>query len=118
MTQLPEDEKEWLAFLRENHPTPPPAANDLEEQLMKAIATSGQQVQNRRMWIVTSAIAAGLLMTWSSHYFLNISHNSPNYASLEIFLEHNWNEVVGEVPANSQSNNSQEDWILEENTAP
>lgn len=131
MTPLPEEEKEWLAFLRENRPTPPPAANDLEEQLMMAIAqalaslrlasltpiaTSSQQVKTRKMWLVPSAIAASLLMTLSGYFFLNLSHNSPNYASLETFLENNWNEVVGEVPVNSQSNGSQGDWLSEGNT--
>lgn len=116
MTPLPEEEKEWLAFLRENRPTPAAKANDLEEQLMKAIATSSQQVKTRKMWLVPSAIAASLLMTLSGYFFLNLSHNSPNYASLETFLENNWNEVVGEVPVNSQSNGSQGDWLSEGNT--
>ncbi|MFB8792182.1 MAG: hypothetical protein U7123_25880 [Potamolinea sp.] len=116
MTQLPEDDQEWLEFLRQNRPTPPPTTDNFEEQLMTAIATSDQQVKTRKMWLVPSAIAAGLLMAWSGHYFLNISQNSPNYASLETFLENNWNEVVGEVPANSQSNGSQGDWLSEGNT--
>lgn len=116
MTPLPEDEKKWLEFLRKNRPTPPATANDLEEQLMTVIATSDQQVKTRKMWLVPSAIAASLLMTWSGYFFLNISQNSPNYASLETFLENNWNEVVGEVPANSQSHGSQADWMLEGNT--
>ncbi len=33
MTQLPPDDKQLQEFLRKHRPTPPPAADDLEEQL-------------------------------------------------------------------------------------
>jgi hypothetical protein len=62
-------------------------------------------------------------MAWGGYHFLGIFQNSTNYASLESFMENNWNEVLGEVPANSPSNNSPSnnlpgDWILDENTTP
>lgn len=116
MTQSPQEEKEWQVFLRENRPTPPPAAKDLEEQLMKAIAISNRPVRKRRLWAISSTIAASLLMAWGGYHFLGISQDSTNYASLENFMENNWNEVVGEVPASLPSNASQADWLLETNT--
>jgi hypothetical protein len=116
MKQLPQDEKEWLDFIRKNRPMPPATVNNLEEQLMQAIAISKQTVKRRKLWIFPSAIAASLLMALGGYHFLSISQDSTNYASLESFMENNWKEIVGEVPASSPSNNSAEDWMLDENT--
>jgi hypothetical protein len=113
MTQIPPDEKQWQAFLRKHHPTPPPEADDLEERLMNAIATSRTPLRSRRLWTVPSAIAAGLLMVWSGYRFLIPLSESSNSASLEAFLENNWNEVVEDAPASSPTNTAQADWVPE-----
>ncbi|MBD0361655.1 MAG: hypothetical protein ICV55_02530 [Coleofasciculus sp. C3-bin4] len=117
MTQLPPDDKRWQEFLRQNSPTPPPAAADLEEQLMNEIATSPQPTLTRQLWTVPSALAAGLLMVWSGYRTLIPSPELSNSASLEAFLENNWNEVVGETPVSSASNSTQTDWMLEASAA-
>lgn len=115
MTQLPPDDKQWQEFLRKHCPTPPPPAVDLEEQLMSAIKTT-EPVINRQPWALPSAIAASLLMAWSGYRILIPLPRSYN-ASLEAFLENNWNEVVRETSETSQSNSSQVDWILEASAA-
>jgi len=117
MTQLPPDDKRWQEFLRQHRPTPPPAAADLEEQLMNQIATSPQPTLTRQLWSVPSALAAGLLMVWSGYRTLIPSPELSNSASLEAFLENNWNEVVGETPVSLASNSTQTDWTLEASAA-
>jgi hypothetical protein len=133
MTQLPPDDKQWQEFLRKHRPTPPPAAANLEDQLMNAICvnsetgsqkgephfpnvTSRKPVRIWRLWAVPSVIAAGLLMALTSSRLLIFSPDSSN-ASLEAFLETNWNEVVGDTSTNSSSNSVQADLILEVNAA-
>jgi hypothetical protein len=118
MTQLPPDDKQWQEFLRQYRPTPPPAAVDLEHQVMHAIDRTPQQPPiNWRLWAIPSAIAAGLLMTLSGYRLLMPLPEPSNAASLEAFLENNWNEVVGEPPVNLPNNNLQSDVMLEATAA-
>jgi hypothetical protein len=131
MTQLPPEDQQWQEFLRKYRPTPPPAADDLEEQLMSAISADSFNVATRsekadaalarsqspvrgiKSSAFASAIAAGLLMAWSGYRFLIPVSESSNSASLEAFLENNWNEVVEEVPASPNISTAQADWMLE-----
>ena len=133
MTQLPPDDQQWQEFLRKHRPTPPPAADGLEEQLMKAIAqqtgdrqanlaTTAQKTKFvnphriRRMWTGRSAIAAGLLMAMSGYHILMLSTDTASSASLDAFMENNWNEVIGDRSA-SLHNTTPLDWMLEVNTS-
>ncbi len=133
MTQLPPDDQQWQEFLRKHRPTPPPAADGLEDQLMKAIAQqTGDRQANllttaqkpaivkyhkiRQMWTARSAIAAGLLMAMSGYHILMLSTDTASSASLDAFMENNWNEVVGDRPASSH-NTTPLDWMLEVNTS-
>ena len=118
MTHLPPDDRQWQEFLHKYRPTPPPPAADLEEQLMKSINKSQPPVLNQRLWALPPALAAGLLMAWSGYRLLIPLPDFSNSASLEAFLQDNWNNVVGEKPANSHSNTAQADLILLANTAP
>ncbi len=117
MTHLPPDDRQWQEFLHKHCPTPPPAAADLEERLMKTIKKSRQPVLAQRLWAVPPALAASLLMAWSGYRLLIPLPDSSNSASLEAFLQDNWNNVVGERSASSQNNSTQADWILSANTA-
>lgn len=119
MTHLPPDDERWQEFLHQHRPTPPPASEELEEQLMSAIAKQEQPLQRLRLWAVPPAIAAGLLMAWSSYRILiplpDLSNSS---ASLEAFLENNWNSVTGETSASiSNESTSSEEWMVLANTA-
>ncbi len=117
MTRLPPDDKQWQDFLRQHCPEPPAATADLEEQLMKAIEKSQLPQVNRRLWAIPPAIVAGLLMMWSGYRGLVFFPEPSNSASLEIFLENNWNGVVGETPPRTHSNTTEVDWVLLANTA-
>lgn len=109
MTQLPPDDHQWKEFLRQHRPVPPPAAPELEDRLMQAIEKSPI---NRRLWAVPPALAAGLLMAWSGYRTLIPLPPSSNPASLEAFLETNWNSVVGDTLPSSHSNSTPDDWMV------
>jgi len=60
------------------------------------------------LWLIPSTIAISLLITWSSSRVPELAN-----ASLESFLETNWNDVTGDTATNPASNNLQNDWTLE-----
>jgi len=117
MTQLPPDDQQWQDFLRQHCPKPPAATADLEEQLMRTIEKSTVPQLNRQSWALPPAIVAGLLMMWSGYRALVFFPEPSNSASVEIFLENNWNGVVGETSAKTHGNTTEEDWVLLANTA-
>lgn len=118
MTQLPTDNNQWQEFVRQHCSTPPPAAPDLEQQLMNAIDKTPQQPAISWRWLaVPPAIAASLLMAVSSYRILIAAPEPSSSASLEAFWESNWNQVVGETPASSQNNSLTSDWSLEVSAA-
>ena len=117
MTRLPPDDKAWQEFLRQHRPEPPAAPADLEEQLMKAVEKSQPPELNQQIWAVPPAIVAGLLMLWSGYRALVFFPEPANSANLEIFLENNWNGVVGETSVRTHNNTTEVDWVLLANTA-
>lgn len=115
MTQLPPDDKELKAFLHQHRPTPPPPNPELEAQLMIAITNNPhaqKPIRRQRLLAIASSLAASLLLVWSSSPFLI---TKPDNASLEAFLESNWNDVTGQIATNTPSN-IQSDWMLEAST--
>ena len=104
MTNLPPDDRQWQEFLRKNHPIPPPAAPEMEEQLMKAVEQCPQPSISQRLWPWPPALVAGLLMLWSSYRLLNPVPASSQAASVETFLQDNWNEVIGDTYPNTPRN--------------
>lgn len=52
MPPLPSNDEQWQAFLRQHRPTPPPAAPNLEEQLMNRVEASRSPLVNRRLLAV------------------------------------------------------------------
>lgn len=117
MTHIPPEEQQWQAFLRKHQPSPPPAAANLEEQLMKAVAKSPQIDQ--RLWALPPALAAGLLMILSSYRFLIPIPDLSNTVSIEAFFQDNWNEVMKDAPSSLPNNNNTVpiDWRLEAKAA-
>lgn len=84
------------AFLRRHRPVAPPAAVDLEERLMQAIATEPRLpglrgLSHRWLWIMPTAIAAGVTLLWGSDRLWSpTSLPEAEIASLETFLEGCW----------------------------
>lgn len=118
MTQLPPDDRQWQEFLRKHQPIPPPAADDLEEQLMQTVEKCPQPSISQRLRPWPPALVAGLLMLWSSYRLLNPVPASSQSAPVEAFLQDNWYEVVGDTYPHTSSNNVvQVDWRLEASAA-
>ncbi|NEO99944.1 MAG: hypothetical protein F6K58_14940 [Symploca sp. SIO2E9] len=114
-TQLPPDDRDWKEFLQKHRPQPPEAAPESEDKLMSAIELQQQPVINinKRLWALSPAIAASLLMVWGSYRTISTLPD----AHLEAFLENNWNNLVGEVPVKSPNNNPEADWMVLANSA-
>ncbi|NEO03631.1 MAG: hypothetical protein F6K50_52595 [Moorea sp. SIO3I7] len=109
MTQFQPDDEQWQAFLRQHRPTPPPAAFELEERVINAIAKSQPPSRKPQLWLLPSAIAVGLLMAWSGY-------RTHNLTTLEAFLEKNWHGVVGETSVSNVIHSPPADWMILANT--
>jgi hypothetical protein len=96
MNKFPEDDEQLVKFLRQHTGTVPPAAQDLEEQIITTISSAPQRSSRQQLkWIFPTAIAAGLLLAWTSYRVLMPTSPSPaEVASLEAFLESNWDGVL------------------------
>ncbi|AFY64928.1 hypothetical protein [Geitlerinema sp. PCC 7407] len=83
-------------FLRRHRPVAPPAAADLEERLMEAIATEPSPpvlrcLPQRWLWVVPTAIAAGVTLLWGSDRLWSPPPlPETEIANLETFLEGSW----------------------------
>lgn len=102
MTQPPMDDEHLVDFLRQNRPIPPSTPPDLEERIMISITASSTSSSPpnvtafpyRRLWVVPSAIVAGVLIAWGSdRFFAPTRPTAAELASLETFLENNWNGI-------------------------
>ncbi|MFB2967546.1 hypothetical protein ACE1CD_01110 [Aerosakkonema sp. BLCC-F183] len=131
MKKLPaDDDKELLEFLKSNRPDVPPAAPDLEERIWQELDSEPALNLNRfcqhhpakckRLWLVTPAIAAGVMLVWASDPLRwrsnilpsafsfgirddrtsinTIPNNNDEIVSIEIFLQNNWNGLVRTIP--------------------
>ncbi|NJR49147.1 MAG: hypothetical protein HC780_05830 [Leptolyngbyaceae cyanobacterium CSU_1_3] len=103
MSQLPDDDQEWVEFLRQHRPLPPPAADGLEDRIFSAleaetlspIAAAQLDRKRRPRWLVPSAIAASLVAAFLSHRILTPPQPSPTeLALLEDFIETNWQNTL------------------------
>ncbi len=97
MTKLPNDDECLVNFLRQHRPDVPPAAPDLEQLIIQSVAASPpKSTRYRQMWVVPPAIAAGLLIAWTGYRILMpVSFSAAQLASLNAFLESNWDGAVG-----------------------
>jgi hypothetical protein len=122
MTVPPNNDDRLVDFLRANRPIPPPMSPNSETQMMKAIAEASAIASlssvpskvspNRRLWLIPSVIAAGFAIAWGSDRLLTSSKLNPiELASLETFLENNWDGVEAE----SEAIESEPDWFLSTN---
>ena len=84
------------SFLRQHRPVTPPAAVDLEERLMSAIAAEPEPIALRHsyqrwLWIFPTAIAAGVTLLWGSdRLWTPATLPEAEIANLETFLEGSW----------------------------
>ncbi|MBE9168468.1 hypothetical protein IQ238_13415 [Pleurocapsales cyanobacterium LEGE 06147] len=102
MTHLPQDEERNLVnFLRQNYPVPPPAKSDEEEQLMELLQQQpyrSQQQKRKPLWMISSAIVAGILLLWGSDRWLQYKTQLVIDAdALATFLVTTWNDALLET---------------------
>ncbi|NMG57132.1 hypothetical protein E1H12_01010 [Geitlerinema sp. P-1104] len=94
MTDSYDDDRQVIAFLRQHRPLPPPAAANLENQLLEQIRTEETLKQlkwrQRRRW--GGAIAAALIpLAWFAHRsLLPPQASQAQLVQLETFLEDSW----------------------------
>lgn len=138
MSKLSPESKEDRAlvdFLRQNRPEAPVAPEALEARIMAAIAQESiaqeeesperkRQPENypstkkvgkilpfrRRLWMLPSAMAAGLAIATGADILLAPPEPTPaELARLEAYMESTWDSVLAEIdPIESES-----DWFFE-----
>lgn len=111
MNSFPPDDPHLSHFLQQNRPTVPPAAADLEERIFALIDDTPQQLgqieppsrrsrpSRRVVWLVPSAIAAGLVATVVGYQaFVPRQPTEAELAELESFIETTWQGNLAEQP--------------------
>ncbi|BAY31842.1 hypothetical protein NIES2107_37280 [Nostoc carneum NIES-2107] len=99
MTQFPDDEQNLVNFLRQHRPPVPPAAPDLEQQILQQVQTFAVKPQRHlpRLWLVPPAIAASLVAAVVSYkVFAPAKPSAAELANLEAFIDSNWQGTVSE----------------------
>jgi hypothetical protein len=112
MSNFPDDDERLIKFLHQHRPPVPPAAPDLEERIVLAASSSSRQPRRRQLWAVPPALAAGLIISWMGYRVSTPPPAPADPASVEAFLINNWDGVVGETPAASQSYSAETDWQM------
>ncbi|AFY40159.1 hypothetical protein Lepto7376_4022 [[Leptolyngbya] sp. PCC 7376] len=108
-----------INFLKQHEPLPPPAPADAEESLMALIADQApiSQPRSRKkskvVWLIPTAIAAGMTITWGRYQSYLLSPGIADYdlvppvitaiqpdinpeENLEAYLESTWSEPLME----------------------
>ncbi|MEG4516258.1 MULTISPECIES: hypothetical protein [unclassified Microcoleus] len=131
----PSSDQELVNFLKQHRPNIPEAAPDLELKILAAIESNQASVfhENHRQktrarasaksdyrlkissvskWALSSAIAATLLVFWSSYRaFETAQLPDKETAQLEAFLVTNWEGVLHDSPQENMTDRSQTDWL-------
>ena len=94
MTKFPDDER-LVDFLRQHASAIPPAAPDLEQQVMAAVAASPRlPARHRPLWFVPTAVAVAVI-AWAGHRLLvPVAPSATDLAGIEAFMESNWDGVL------------------------
>ena len=117
MNQFSNDDKHLVNFLRQHRPEVPPAATDLEKQILQNIetldlrhlrvvdATSRQrslrtpEERRRPLWLIPSAVAASLVAAVVGYQALIPPPANPaELAKLGRFMESNWQGAISTSP--------------------
>ncbi|MEH2177610.1 hypothetical protein [Nostoc sp.] len=99
MTKLPNDDSDLINFLRQHRPEVPPAASDLEQQILQQVKTwpLPPLVHYFRLRLVLPALAAGLVAAIVGYRTLMPTQPSPaEIATLQNFIESNWQGTVSD----------------------
>ena len=131
----PSSDQELVNFLKRHRPNIPEAVPDLEQKILAAIesnqgsllhethrkktrlSTSPKsddrlKISSVSKWALSSAIAASLLVFWSSYRpFETARLPNDETAQLEAFVVTNWEGVLRDSPQESMTNRPQTDWF-------
>lgn len=104
----------FVQFLQQHQPVPPSPSRDLEERVMSIIQSEPQSsLFDRRLWMIPTAIAAGLCLLWSGSRWMQPNPQLANTESSQevaAFLIDNWQTVV--TPEPHSLSTSANDWQL------
>ncbi len=94
MTKFPDDDG-LVNFLRQHASAVPPAAPDLEQQVMAAVAASPRlPVKHQKLWLVPTAVAIAVI-AWAGHRLLMpVAPSATELAGIEAFMESSWDGVL------------------------
>jgi hypothetical protein len=98
MKKFDESDRNLVNFLQSNRPISPAEAIDLEEQIIELVDREdvlARQKSERFVWIIPSAILAGVFIGWGSYRSPIVQTQvSVTNDELEIFLVNSWNNGV------------------------
>jgi hypothetical protein len=94
MSSLPPDDR-LIDFLRQNRPTVPAAAPDLESRIFAQVCASVARDGKRQKWR-RPLIAATILAALLSCRLVQTLTVAAQFSSLEAFLETSWHSTVGD----------------------
>lgn len=108
MSPTPEEDPQLTQFLQQHRPITPSAPDNLEERLMATVMDTPQVVlpmpsrsqrhYRRVLWLLPSAIAAGLVATVAYQRLMPQAPSEAQLAELETFIESTWQGTLAEQP--------------------
>lgn len=110
------EDRELVDFLQRYQPLPPPPAANLEVRILTALSPQHTPVQNKRspwsfLWMVPSAIALGIVVTWSAGQLLSPSPPSAaELVELETYVEDSWDGVFS--PSSQSELDAEDEEVL------
>ncbi|HEY9706305.1 MAG TPA: hypothetical protein V6C58_27970 [Allocoleopsis sp.] len=97
MTNLPDDDTNLVAFMRQNRPIPPAANPDLEMQILAQIDGEKADIKKYKLWVIPSIIGASLMMIFSGYNLWKYQQiASVDHRSVETFLVQNLDSVIND----------------------
>ncbi len=99
MTKFSERDRNLVNFLCQHRPQVPPAAPDLEQQILQKVKAYPLPTTSKRgrLWLLPSVAAAGLALAVVGYrVFIPARPTAAELASIEKFMESNWQSTVSE----------------------
>lgn len=99
-----ENDLKLVDFISKHRAAVPSGSADLEDRILQQVALTNNReniipFSRRRLWLVPSAIAAGLLAGVISYrYVMVLQPSAAEVTSLEAFMENNWHGSLSNHP--------------------
>jgi hypothetical protein len=114
MTRLPDNDDNLIRFLQQYRPVPPPPSSDLEQQLMRSIASQKQPSKQKILLLlfIPSAIVAIVSIYWMTGDRNYQTADNIDDAEIENILSSSWQEVTTSPDLPRDNNISEVDLLL------